>query len=211
MRTAGCSSKNTLMNDFSLARFFNNYYITVLSIWRCLSEKFALVKKSWTNIFSLRSGQGVMNHLTAEKLQPGWEVRKDDLILFFFSCTQFFWSKRSPTSNEISRLLPASSEEIQFPYLIWSLNYEPPWQTGQRRRFLISSVNCISFQSNWSFIKWKEEITVRQQVGYWPGNYEKLFSIPTFQARGKILASSLHSIHRKLCACSLACPVGKLL
>lgn len=43
--------------------------------------------------------------------------------------------------------------------------------------------------------------TVRQQVGYWPGNYENLFSIPTLKAREKILASSLHSIHRRLCVC----------
>lgn len=84
MRTARCSSKNTLMNDFPSVRFFNNYYITGLSIWGCLSERFALVKKIGTNIFSFRSGLCVMNHLTGEKLQPGWEVCKDDLIFFFF-------------------------------------------------------------------------------------------------------------------------------
>jgi len=35
-----------LMNDFLSVRFFGHYYIIALSICRCLSEKFAAVKKT---------------------------------------------------------------------------------------------------------------------------------------------------------------------
>jgi len=42
-----------LMNDFLSVRFFGHYYIIALSICRCLSEKFAAVKKTWANVFSV--------------------------------------------------------------------------------------------------------------------------------------------------------------
>lgn len=38
--------ENTLMNDFPLVRFFGHYYIIALTVWRCLSKKFAIVKKT---------------------------------------------------------------------------------------------------------------------------------------------------------------------
>lgn len=37
--------ENTLMNYFPSVRFFGHYCVITLTIWRCLSEKVALVNK----------------------------------------------------------------------------------------------------------------------------------------------------------------------
>lgn len=164
MRTTGCSSKNTLMNDFPWVRFFNNYYIPALSIWRCLSEKLDLVKKAWTNIFSFRSGQGVINHLTAEKIQPGWEVCKDNLIFFFFFSLLNCSEERGVTHHMKSldySLFPLRKFSFHISSDHWTMNH--PGKQGREGGF--SSLLLTAHfkqkshfqQSNWSFIKWKEE------------------------------------------------------
>lgn len=75
--------ENTFMNYFPLVRFFGNYYIIAPTIWRCLREKLALVKKTRANTFSVLSGQGVVEHLTGKMLQPGWELCKNAPYPFF--------------------------------------------------------------------------------------------------------------------------------